>query len=95
MATDPRTNVCVLCVVCCVFGKHRNIIMREFRILTCCRGGWPLAEPPLPRCRRAHRHVRRPPSSIFPLHDIGELARALNVAVFARCRHGSFSRTGQ
>ena len=32
---------------------------------------------PLPRCRRAHRHVRRPASSIFPLHDIGELARRL------------------
>ena len=32
------------------------------------RGGWPLAEPPhpLPRCRRAHRHVRLPASSISP-----------------------------
>ena len=38
----------------------------------------PLRNPnPLPRCRRAHRPVRRPASSIFPLHDIGELARRL------------------
>ena len=41
-ATEPRTNVCV---VCCVFGKHRNIIMREFRIRTCSQGVGPLAEP--------------------------------------------------
>ena len=42
--------------------------MRGFRIRTCSQGGgpWPSPGTRFPRCRRAHRHVWRPASSISP-----------------------------
>ena len=55
-----------------IVGCGRRIARRRSRVLVLARN-----PNPLPRCRRAHRHVRRPASSIFPIHDIGELARRL------------------
>ena len=52
-------QTCVLCVVCCVFGKHRNIIMREFRIRTCSQGVAPGPAPVLSNLIRVSQSHRR------------------------------------
>ena len=50
-----------LCGVWRVVRKHRNIIMRGFRIRTCSQGGWPPGRAPgqlRPRCRPLHQTAR-------------------------------------
>ena len=85
---DPETGHGEpLCGVWRVVRKHRNIIMRGFRIRTCSQGGWPPGR--ALRGPRSPAPWQDPPSPLPQLHDeagyLGGLHRGRPGALHRPC----------